>query len=149
MRIPESLFLIVNFVVRLLLKSPLHFLMSSSVLLIQYIGRKSGAEYSTPVRYIRSDGCIRCFTSEEVQWWRNVQAEPTVSLLVRGSNKSYCANVLERDPTHIQQLLAEFLAVYPQDAVYQEIRLNSDGSLNDEDLAGASNRAIVIEFVEP
>ena len=148
MRIPEPIFPIVNFVVRLLLKSPLHFLMSNSVLLIQYVGRKSGAEYSTPVRYLRLGGRISCFTSEEVQWWRNVQAEPAVSLVVGGTMNSYTANVLERDPGHVQQLLSEFLAVYPQDAVYQEIRLNSDGSLNSEDLDRASHRAIVVEFEE-
>ncbi len=122
--------------------------MSNSVLLLHYVGRKSGKEYSTPVRYIRSDSCIRCFTSEEVQWWRNVQASPAVSLLVRGSMRSYSASVLERDPPHVQQLLTEFLTVYPQDAVYQEIRLNSDGSLNGEDLALAAHKAIVVEFEE-
>ena len=149
MRIPEPLFLIVNFVVQLLLKSPLHFFMSSSVLLIHYVGRKSGAARSTPVRYIRADGIIRCFTSKEVQWWRNIQAMSVVSLLVQGSKKSYTARVLERDPAHYEQLLTEFLGMFPQDAVYQQIRLNTDGSLNDEDLASASHSTtIVVEFKE-
>jgi deazaflavin-dependent oxidoreductase (nitroreductase family) len=148
MRIPEPLFVIVNFVVRLLLKSPLHFLMSNSVLLISYIGRKSGAVYSTPVRYIRAGSCFRCFTSENVQWWRNVQANPAVSLVVRGTKSTYTAIVLEQDPDQVRQLLSEFLVVYPQDAVYQDIRLNSDGSLNSDDLAKASHRAIIVEFVE-
>ena len=122
--------------------------MSNSVLLISYIGRKSGARYSTPVRYFRSDGYIRCFTSEEVQWWRNVQAKPAVSLLVCGKRRRYTARVLKRDPAIIKDLLSEFLEVYPQDAVYQEIRLNPDSSLNTEDLAEASHRAIVVEFEE-
>jgi deazaflavin-dependent oxidoreductase (nitroreductase family) len=148
MRIPESLFVIVNFVVRLLLKSPLHFLMSNSVLLISYVGRKSGAAYSTPVRYIRSGSTLRCFTSEDVNWWRNVQANPAVSLLVQGTKSPYTAIVLERDPAQFQQLLSDFLAVYPQDAVYQEIRLDSDGNLNSDDLTKASHRAIIVEFEE-
>ena len=146
MRIPEPLFPFLNFVVRLLLKSPLHFLMSNDVLLIQYVGRKTGAAYSTPVRYLHSGGRIRCITTEEVQWWRNVQAEPAVSLVVGGTVSSYTAHVLERDPGHIRQLLAEFLAAFPQDAVYQEIRLDPDGSLNNEDLDKASYKAIVVEF---
>ena len=69
-------------------------------------------------------------------------------MIVRGSKKTYSATVLERDPANIQQLLSAFLTVYPQDAVYQEIRLNSDGSLNDEDLARAAHTAIVVEFEE-
>jgi deazaflavin-dependent oxidoreductase (nitroreductase family) len=148
MKIPEPLFVVVNVVVRLLLKSPLHFLMSNSVLLISYIGRKSGAVHSTPVRYIRSGSRLRCFTSEPVQWWRNVQANPSVSLVVQGKKNPYTAIVLERDPAQVQQLLSEFLSVYPQDAAYQEIRLNSDGSLNNDDLAKASHSAIVVEFEE-
>jgi deazaflavin-dependent oxidoreductase (nitroreductase family) len=148
MKIPEPLFVVVNVVVRFLLKSPLHFLMSNSVLLISYIGRKSGAAHSTPVRYIRSGSRLRCFTSEHVQWWRNVQANPSVFLVVQGTKSPYTAIVLERDPTQVQQLLSDFLALYPQDAVYQEIRLNSDGGLHSDDLAKASQRAIVVEFEE-
>ena len=146
MRIPEHIFVVVNIVVRMLLKSPLHFLMSNSVLLISYVGRKSGAKYSTPVRYMRSGSRLRCLTSDHVQWWRNVQATPGVSLLVQGTKSPYNATVLERDPTNTQKLLSEFLAEYPQDAAYQEIRLNSDGSLNCDDLVKASHKAVVVEF---
>ena len=146
MRIPEPMFVILNFVVRILLKSPLHFLMSNSVLLIEYTGRKSGITYSTPVRYMYAGSRIRCFTSEEVQWWRNVRASPSVSLLVRGSAGSYNSTILDRDPAGTQHLLSEFLSIYPQDAIYQEIGLNSDGSLNSDDLVGASNSAVVVEF---
>ena len=146
MRIPEPIFVFINIVVRLLLKSPLHLLMSNSVLLISYVGRKSGVEYSTPVRYMRSGSRLRCLTTDHVQWWRNVQATPGVSLLVRGTNDAYTAIVLESDPPSIQKVLSEFLAIYPQDAAYQEIRLNSDGSLNSDDLVKASHTAIVVEF---
>jgi deazaflavin-dependent oxidoreductase (nitroreductase family) len=146
MRIPEPFFVIVNVIVRLLLRSPLHFLMSNSVLLINYVGRKSGVQYSTPVRYMASGSTIRCFTSTEVQWWRNLQVNSEVSLVVAGTERSYTAKVLTPDPPRIQALLAEFLAVYPQDAVYQEIRINSDGSLNREDLTKALHRAVVVEF---
>ena len=146
MKIPEPIFAVINIVVRILLKSPLHFLMSSSVLLINYVGRKSGAEYSTPVRYMRSGSRVRCLTTDHIQWWRNVQATPAVSLVVQGISRPYTAIVLERDPANTQKLLSEFLAVYPQDAVYQDIRLNSDGSLDSADLARASHTAIVVEF---
>ena len=148
MRIPEPLFVIVNIIVRLLLRSPLHFFMSNSVLLVNYVGRKSGVQYSTPVRYMVSGSTIRCFTSAEVQWWRNLQEKPEVSLMVRGAARSYTAKVLKPDPPRVQALLSEFLAIYPQDAVYQEIRQNSDGSLNRQDLTQASHRAIVVEFEE-
>ncbi len=68
-------------------------------------GRKSGVEYSTPVRYMRSGSRLRCLTTDHVQWWRNVQATPGVSLLVRGTNSTYTAIGLERDPPSTQQLV--------------------------------------------
>jgi len=146
MRIPESLFVIVNVIVRTLLKSPLHFFMSKSVMLIGHKGRKSGTLYSTPVRYVRVGEVIRCFTSHEVQWWRNVAANPDITLLVAGSQSAYTANVLPRDPVHTQALLEAFLAVYPQDCVYHDIDSVSDGNFDSRQLETAANKAVVVEF---
>ena len=98
MRIPEPIFVLVNAVVRTLLKSPIHTLMSDNILLINYAGRKSGKKYSTPVRYARNGDRISCLTSSQVQWWRNLTVNPEVTLLVRGEIGSYRARVLERDP---------------------------------------------------
>lgn len=148
MRIPEPLFVFVNIVVRVLLKSPFHGLMSSSVLLITYVGRKSGKSYTTPVRYMQTETSLRCFTSDHVQWWRNVKASPTVTLRVGGTSRQYQAKVLDRDPGATGRRLEEYLALFPQDAAYQEIRLNPDGRPNSNDLAAASHKAIVVEFRE-
>ena len=148
MKIPEPLFKIINIVVGMLLKSPFHALMSRSVLLITYTGRKSGRAYSTPVRYIRRGVSIRCFTSDHGQWWRNVKANPQVTLLVAGSSGAYQARVLARDPGRTSELLTDYLAAFPQDAAYHEIRVNPDGSLDDNDLLVASQKAVVVEFEE-
>jgi len=148
MKIPEFLFVFINIVVRALLTSPFHSLMSGSVLLISYTGRKSGRGYTTPVRYVRTDTGIRCFTSEEVQWWRNVRANPRVTLRVRGVSRQYRASILEGDPTAIRQHLIDYLAIFPQDAAYHEIHLDPDGSLNSADLDIASCKAIVVDFEE-
>jgi deazaflavin-dependent oxidoreductase (nitroreductase family) len=146
MKIPEPLFAIINVVVRALLKSPLHGLASNSLLLIHYTGRKSGKSYCTPVRYSIAGDKLRCLTSAEIQWWRNVQACPNVSLVVRGKRRSYVARVTVNNPERIQGMLVSFLAQYPQDAAYQDIRLNADGSLNAGDLARASLHAVVVDF---
>ncbi len=146
MRIPESLFPLVNMIVRALLRSPLHGLMSSSVMVIHYRGRKSGRALATPVRYLAANGTIRCTTADYVQWWRNVQAEPGVMLRVAGELVACRGRVLERDPVVLEPLLREFLEVYPQDAVYQDIRLNDDGSLNESDVSAALQKLVIVEF---
>ena len=42
-----------NGIIKGLLRSPLHRLMSTSTLLITYTGRKSGQVYTTPVNYVQ------------------------------------------------------------------------------------------------
>src|SRR5262249_17743027 len=54
MRLPEPLFVVINPVIRALLRSPVHGLMSKSLMLITFTGRKSGRRYTTPVRYVVS-----------------------------------------------------------------------------------------------
>jgi len=148
MRIPEPLFAVINIAVRALLMSPFHALMSSSILLISYTGRKSGKAYTTPVRYVRTDRGVRCFTSEEVQWWRNVRANPVVTLRVRGVPGQYQAKILEGDVESIRRRLIDYFAIFPQDAAYHDIRRSRDGSLDGNDLDRASREAIVVDFEE-
>jgi len=56
-----------------LLRSPLHGLLSKSVMLITYAGRKSGKEYTAPVSYVRHDGALLIVASREHAWWRNLR----------------------------------------------------------------------------
>ena len=58
MRIPEPFFPLINRAMRVLLDSPLHGLMSNSILTIRFTGRRTGRVWSLPVRYVREDGGV-------------------------------------------------------------------------------------------
>lgn len=145
MRIPEVFFAIINPAMRLLLHSPLHRLMSRSLMLITFTGRRSGRRYTTPVRYLRIGTTIKCFTSQEGQWWKNLRGGADVILRLEGINKPYHAVALWDDPALIKAALREYLELFPQDAAYHEIRRSRNGSLNTDDLDRASNNAVVVE----
>lgn len=145
MRLPEPLFVVINPVMRTLLRSPLHFLWSRSLMLITFTGRKSGRRYTTPVRYVRLDGIVRCFTSSENLWWRNLRGGAVVSLRIEGRERSYHATAIDDDPPRIRAALQHYLALFPQDAAYHGIRLNPDKSLLAEDLERATRDAVVVE----
>jgi deazaflavin-dependent oxidoreductase (nitroreductase family) len=145
MRLPEPLFVVINPVMRTLLRSPLHFLWSRSLMLITFTGRKSGRRYTTPVRYVRLDGIVRCFTSSENLWWRNLRGGAVVSLRIEGRERSYHATAIDDDPPRIRAALQHYLALFPQDAAYHGIRLNPDKSLLAGDLERASRDAVVVE----
>lgn len=145
MKLPEPLFAIINPVMRFILRSPLHALFSSSLMLITFTGRRSGRQFTTPVRYIRDEGMIRCFTAQENKWWRNLCGGADVVLRIAGEEQSYHAAVITDDPALIKHRLTHYLGLYPQDAAYHEIRLNKDKSLVSEDLERASHNAVVVD----
>lgn len=114
-------------------------------MLITFTGRRSGRLYTTPVRYVRVGETIRCFTSPEHLWWRNLRGGAEVVLRIAGENKKYNATVIDKDPARVREALEHYLGLFPQDAAYQEIKLNKDKNPVSEDLDRASRRAIVVE----
>jgi len=146
MRIPEPLFKFINLIVRALLASPLHGMVSDSFMVIHYKGRKSGRDLATPVRYQRVGSTLRCTSSGHTQWWRNVQANPEVSLRVAGEVRPYRASLVAGDPERVRPMLLGFLAEFPQDAVYQDIRIDKQQQLDPDDLEAALQVAVIVDF---
>lgn len=147
MKVPEPLFKVINPLMALLLRSPLHFVVSGSLLLITFVGKRSGRSYTTPLRYVRDGATVRCFSSRSTRWWRNLVDGAEVRLRIRGVDGRYQASVILDDPSRIEELLKAYLAQYPQDAAYHEVKLNKDGAPNAEDLARAVAAAVVVEAV--
>ncbi len=143
-KVPEPLFAVINPVMRFLLRSPLHFIWSKSLLLITFRGRISGREFTTPVRYVRKDGTIHCFTNTDTKWWKNLRQGADVTLRVEGQDRPYHATVLTGEPSRIKSHLVHYLHLYPQDAAYHDVRLNKDKSLVAADLERAAQHAVVV-----
>jgi hypothetical protein len=83
--IPEVAYKIINPVVSLLLRSPVHSLVSDSVMLLTFTGAKTGNEYTTPVGYWVKDGNL--IVTTQSPWWRNLQGRQPVSMLVQGQRR--------------------------------------------------------------
>ena len=145
MKIPEPLFALINPAMRLLLHSPLHGLMSSSVMLISFKGRVTGRAYTTPVRYVQDGAKIRCHTNRDARWWPNLKHDPTVVLRIAGRDVVCSASVIDDDPATIRELLASYLTQFPADAAYHDVGLQRDRTPVPEDLDRASSHAIIVE----
>ena len=73
-----------NLLVIPLLRSPLHGLMGSSIMLITVTGRKTGKRYRLPVGYrFDEDHTIKLFSRKDRVWWRNLQNGQEVTLSIR------------------------------------------------------------------
>ena len=145
MKIPEPLFVIINPTMRLLLRSPLHALVSGSLMLLTFTGRRTGRTFTTPLRYIQEGETIRFYTNKDARWWRNLKHEPRVTLRIKGRDVACSATVFDDDPATTRELLAGYLAQHPGDAVYHNVRLDRNGTPAPEDLDRAASHSIVVE----
>jgi hypothetical protein len=75
-----------NPIVTWLLRSPMHWLLSPALLLLQVTGRRTGRRYWIPVGYQRAGDTITVLVSRAPRklWWRNFREPAPVVMLVRG-----------------------------------------------------------------
>jgi deazaflavin-dependent oxidoreductase (nitroreductase family) len=99
-----------NPLMKWLLRSPFHFIVSRMYLLITFTGRKSGVLYTTPVQYSQQGEQLAIITSEGYTWWKNLRGGTEVQVHLRG--KSYPAHAdISTDPPIISALLQNLYPV--------------------------------------
>jgi len=85
-----------NPIVRSILRSPVHWLLSPGLMLLTVTGRRTGKVYTIPVGYHETDDAIVVLVSEAPSkvWWRNYLEPGPVGLRVRGRDLRGTAVVL-------------------------------------------------------
>jgi deazaflavin-dependent oxidoreductase (nitroreductase family) len=100
-----------NGMMKSLLLSPLHGLVSSRAMLITVSGRKSGRLYTTPVNYAREGNVITVVSRRNRTWWKNLRGGAAVTLRVRGQDLKGTAEVVEDDH---EAIVGALLALHPR-----------------------------------
>jgi deazaflavin-dependent oxidoreductase (nitroreductase family) len=106
----------VNKAMKFVLRSPVHGMVSKTVLLITFTGRKSGKTYTTPVSYSQFDDQVYIFT--HAAWWKNLRSGAPVTLRIRGRELQGLAEPVAEDKGAIAAGLAAHLRKVPSDARY-------------------------------
>lgn len=104
--IPKFAFYIINPLMKLILRTPLHGLVSDDLTLITFTGRKTGKKYTTPVGFIEMNGSIMMFTDSP--WWRNIEEEPNITLRLKGERVQGQAEIIS-DPGLIREYLQKMV----------------------------------------
>ena len=99
---PDGMFKIANAFAKLVLRSPFHKLLSKNLILLTFTGRKSGRSISTPVGYLREGNILTVFSFSG--WWRNIQANPEVTVRLRGKDMKGRARIVSDLPTVAQSI---------------------------------------------
>jgi hypothetical protein len=114
-----------NPVVRLLLRSPLHFVLSGTLLLLTYTGRKSGRRYTIPVAYPRVGDVITIFTLHG--WWRNLRGGAPVVVEIKRQRLDGSAEIICNDRPVIADALLAHLREHPSMARIYHVPLDANG----------------------
>jgi deazaflavin-dependent oxidoreductase (nitroreductase family) len=134
-----------NFLMKVLLGSPIHGILSKNTLLISFTGRKTGKTYSTPVNYTQDENTIWITSNRERVWWRNLVGGASVTLQLRG-NKFRGQTEVFKDEKSVARGLLAFLKPNPGNAKYFDIDLNDSGLPKAGDVLKAAAKRVVIKI---
>jgi deazaflavin-dependent oxidoreductase (nitroreductase family) len=135
-----------NRLVALMLRSPLHGLASTNVVLLSYSGRKSGKRYETPVNYVQTDdGRLLITTFAKRTWWRNLGEGKRITARLRGKTREASSSVYQ-DPADVLRLLDEYLHGVPHLAKYFNVERGEDGRLDAAQIKAAAEGRVMVEL---
>lgn len=156
----KMLYRMINPPITLLLKSPLHSVISSNTLIVEFKGRRSGRVMTTPISYhhaeveadldvdVDVDGkdTIQCFTAKANIWWRNLRGVESVRLLIKKQWVTVRPEVIVDDQKILTHSLDAFLRAVPRDATHSNVRLEANGTPNAADIQNAIGSLVLIKF---
>jgi deazaflavin-dependent oxidoreductase (nitroreductase family) len=127
-----------------LLRSPLHRIVSRSIMLITFTGRKSGKTYTTPISYTRDGNQVTAFT--HAKWARNLVGGAPVDLRIKKKEYQGRADVVADDKKAIAVNLQAFLRRVRSDARYYQVQFDEDGTPNWEDVQRAAEQCVMLQI---
>ena len=139
-----TMFKFLNPIMKTILRSPLHKMISGQILIISFKGRKSGKEYNTPVSYFRETDKVYVFT--HANWWKNLVGGVQVQVRIQGQDFLGQAEPIADDVDQIAEMLAQMLVAVPSDARFYNVTLDSDGQPNPEEVRKAAAEAVMIQI---
>jgi deazaflavin-dependent oxidoreductase (nitroreductase family) len=132
----------VNRAMKFVLRSPVHALVSKTVLLITFTGRKSGKTYTTPVSYSQTADGVTIFT--HAAWWKNLRRGAPVTLRIRGREFQGVAEPVSEDKQAIMDALSNHLRQVPSDARYYSVTFDETKNPRSADVAKAVQTVVMI-----
>jgi hypothetical protein len=100
---PKSITIVLNALISVLLRSPLHRLLSDSTLILSFTGRKSGKIYTFPVGYYQ----LKRDTLTLIPlhgWWKNLRSSVPITIWLKGRKYSGTAEAFQGDEATINEL---------------------------------------------
>jgi hypothetical protein len=126
-----------------LLRSPLHRLVSDTLILLSFQGRKSGKTYTFPTGYTQQDNQVEIITYRS--WWKNLRGNAPVTLWLKGKKRRGEASVFFGDETVAQALLPIARRSRQMRKLY-EIELDAQGQPQEESVLRAARVTALVRI---
>jgi deazaflavin-dependent oxidoreductase (nitroreductase family) len=135
----------VNKSMKFILRSPVHGIVSKTILLISFTGCKSGKSYTTPVSYSQDGERVYIFT--HAGWWKNLRTSAAVTLRIRGRDLQGQAEPVAEDKPAIAAGLATHLRNVPSDARYYGVTFDEQGNPSAEEVERAAKTVVMVRIL--
>ncbi len=139
---------IANPFVRLILRSPLHGLMDTALLLITYRGRKSGKQYTLPTQYVQAGNVLYIVpgNAKEKTWWRNLRGGIPVQVVLHGKTLAGIGCLLDpaADAGTLLTGLQLYLQHFPSLARMYRVGVDASGTFDEADLRRAVASIVMV-----
>ena len=142
---------VMNPPIRLILRSPLRFLLDGNLIALAYTGRRSGRKFSLVTMYAEfgKELLVVVAQAEKKKWWRNFHEKASADVLCKGRRFTCAAQVPRRDPAEIVPRLEAYCSRHPSSVRLFGLRREKDGKFNSEDLARAAADVVMVVFELP
>jgi hypothetical protein len=129
------------------LRSPLHGMLSKSLMLLTVTGRMSGRSFTFPVQYVREgkEVLVLAGRAEGKTWWRNLLEPAPVLMRIRGHEVSGTAHAT-RDPEEVSEGLRVYLLRFPRAAKSLGVPAPRDGAVDAEALDRIAAREVIVRI---
>ena len=142
---PLWIFKVMNPIMKGLLRSPLHRLLSGTLMLLTYTGCKTGKQYTIPIGYfVWGKGELMSFSS--ARWWTNLRSSPPVRMLLKGRRVQAVPTVIEEREALIDTLEEFIKRLGPCAARRLPIGLPRDREPTRDDLRDVPQGIALIHF---
>lgn len=137
---------LINPLISLILRSPLHGLLSEHVLLVSVRGRRTGRRYTTPVGYERVNDTLYVTSQTDRTWWKNLRGGAEVALRLRGDRRDGRAEVIEDDAA-VADYVYGFLERHGLDSASRlALEIEGESMPDRETLAAGLDETVVVRI---
>jgi hypothetical protein len=128
------------------LRSPLHWIISQTSLLVAVTGRRSGHKFTLPVNYFQYGEILYITSLRSRKWWRNLRGGAPVTVRLEGRDVTGSCALIENS-TDVLEGLKQFFKIRPKAARYFGVRLDPTNHPNRQDIFWLAQERVLVKVL--